>query len=82
MFEWFKRFWDWVDERDIDKHFVSLVILSGTWSITRWAMAFAAQSVVAGASGTGTAAIITAVVAPYSVMQGYALKVYFESRTV
>lgn len=75
------KFWDWIDARDIDKHFVSLVILYGTWTITRWAMAFAAAQQLAHVTGSDTAMIIAAVVGPYSVMQGYALKVYFDARS-
>lgn len=74
------KFWDWVDNRDIDKHAVSLVILYGTWTITRWAMAFASACTLAKVPGLETAAVIGAVVGPYSVMQGYALKVYFDAR--
>jgi hypothetical protein len=70
-------FWDWIDKRDIDKHAVSMVILYGTVKITSWAMAFA------GTHGTdaNVALNIAAVSAPYMVLQGAALKWYFESRS-
>ena len=34
-------FWDWIDNRDIDKHVVSVFIMYGTYYITNWAMACA-----------------------------------------
>lgn len=71
-------FWNWVDDRDIDKHAVSLAILWGTWKITEWSMAYA--SAATSKSGIEVAAVIAAVSAPYMALQGYALKQYFEAR--
>jgi hypothetical protein len=71
------RWWDWIDDRDIDKHAVSLVILYGTWAITRWAMNFAETG---NRPGLEVAAIIGAVVAPYMALQGAAIKFYFAAR--
>lgn len=82
--KWFgplTQLWDFIDARDIDKHVVSLVILWGTWSITRWAMGFAAAMAAMKVSGLEIAAIIGAVIGPYSMLQGYALKVYFGARS-
>jgi len=78
-FEWVKRFWNFVDERDIDKHVVSLIILTGTWKVTSWAMAFA--ETVHNQPGLEVAAIIAAVAAPYMAMQAAALAFYFKART-
>ncbi len=74
----FGAFWDWVDDRDIDKGFISLVILYGTWEITRWAMAYAEHGQ---RPGLEVAAIIAAVTAPYAALQMAAIKFYFEART-
>jgi hypothetical protein len=73
----FTHFWDWVDERDIDKGVISLVILYGTWELTRWAMDYAMNGQ---RPGLEIAAIIAAVTTPYMALQGAAIKFYFESR--
>jgi hypothetical protein len=72
------RFWDWIDARDIDKHAVSIFIMSGTWHVTEWAMNFAEAH--DSLSGLEMAAVIGAVVGPYSLLQGAAIKYYFEAR--
>lgn len=69
--------WDWIDGRDIDKHFVSLAILSGTVFITHWAMEFAYWS---NRPGLEVAAIIAAVLAPYMALQAAAISFYFKAR--
>ena len=68
--------WEWIDKRQIDQHAVSVVILYGTWTITKWAMAFGAAA--NGIPGLEKAAIIGAVVTPYSALQAAAIKWYFE----
>jgi hypothetical protein len=70
--------WDWVDARDIDKHAVSLAILYGTASVTKWAMRFAEHG---DRPGIEIAAIIAAVVAPYMALQAAAIAWYFKART-
>lgn len=74
----FSAFFDWVDNRDADKHFVSLVILSGTAQLTLWAEHFAETG---NRPGLEVAAIIAAVFAPYMVLQTAALAWYFRART-
>lgn len=73
-----KRWWDWIDERQIDKHVASLVIMLGTIKVVEWAMAFAVSSKL---PGVETAAVIAAVTTPYSALQAAALKYYFEARS-
>ena len=75
---WLTRGWDWIDERNIDKHAVSIVILWGTWRVTEWAMAYAA--IEADRTGIEVAAVIAAVMAPYMALQAGALKWYFDAR--
>lgn len=71
------RFYDWIDERQVDKHFVSLAILSGTVVVTKWAMTFASASP---RPGFEVAAIIAAVTAPYMALQAAAISFYFKAR--
>lgn len=73
-----KRFWDWVDERDIDKHTVCIVVFYGTIRITEWAMWFAHNST---RPGLEVAAIIAAVTTPYMGLQTAAIAFYFKART-
>lgn len=79
---WFARraseTWDWIDDRDIDKHAVSLAILFGTVKVTAWAMRFAETH--GEKTGIEAAAIIGAVVAPYMALQAAALAFYFRAR--
>lgn len=72
------RFWDWVDERQIDRHVASLAIFAVTWRLTTWAMAFA--SAHPDKSGLEVAAIIAALTGPWSIAQAAALRFYFDSR--
>ena len=74
---WFARFWNLIDDRDVDKHAVSLVVLYGTWVVTRWAMHFAE---VGARPGLEVAAIIAAVSAPYMALQAAAINYYFKAR--
>ena len=74
-----KRLWDFIDERDIDKHIVSLFILWGTWKITDWSMGFAAA--LGAKPGIEVAAVIAAVTAPYMALQAAAIAFYFRSRS-
>jgi len=69
--------WDWVDRRQIDKHFVSLAILYGTVRVTDWAMRFAEE---AERPGLEVAAIVGAVIAPYMALQAAAIGFYFRAR--
>lgn len=72
------RFWDWIDQRQVDKHAVAAAVLAGTIVITRWAMHYA--ELHAERPGLDTAAVIAAVLAPYMALQGAAIKFYFEAR--
>ena len=76
---WITRAWDWIDERDVDKHAVSWAILYGTVVVTRWAQHYAEVS--AGKNGVEVAAVIAAVLVPYMALQGAAIKWYFEARS-
>ena len=71
------QFWEWIDRRDIDKHTVSLAILSGTAIVTKWAMHYAENGE---RPGLEIAAILAAVLAPYMALQAAAIKWYFEGR--
>lgn len=80
-FGWLTRLWDWVDRREVDKHTVSICVLYGTVVVTRWAMNFAEVQSSLGRGGTEIAAIIAAVLGPYSLLQAAAIKFYFDNRT-
>jgi hypothetical protein len=76
-FGFLTQFWDWVDDRDIDKQIISIVILYGTWELTQWAMRFSEHG---DRPGLEIAAIIGAVTGPYALLQGAAIKFYFDAR--
>jgi hypothetical protein len=71
-------FWDWVDSRSVVRRLVLFITLWMTWLAFQWAADFAL--VVIDKSGIEAAAIIAAVTAPISVLQGYVFKVYAEGR--
>lgn len=75
---WFTRGWDWIDERDIDKHIASLGIFYGTVLVTQWAMRYADTH--ADNSGVEVAAVIAAIMAPYMALQAAAISFYFKAR--
>jgi hypothetical protein len=77
-FGWMTRIWDFIDNRDIDKHAVSLMVLWGTYKLTEWAMLYV--STCKDKSGVEIAAIIAAVTAPYMALQAAAIKFYFDAR--
>lgn len=76
---WLARFWNWVDDRDIDKHVLSVLILLGTKVVTDWAMLYA--SMHADRPGLDVAAVIAAVTAPYMALQAAAIKFHFNARS-
>ena len=73
------KLWDWIDDRQIDKHIVAIIVLYGTKLITTWAMQFAVDHHNSD-NAIGIAAIIGAVSAPYMALQAAVIKFYFESR--
>lgn len=73
------QFWDWIDNRNIDKHILSVGVFWGTVKLTDWAILFAATH--AQPSGIEIAAIIAAVTGPYMALQAAALKFYFDARS-
>lgn len=71
------KFWDFLDQRDIEKHVVAGVILYGTVYILYWSVEFAWKSPRAGAD---VALIISAVTAPWAILQGAIAHFYFNSK--
>lgn len=69
--------WDFVDRRQIDAHVVSAIVLWGTIKITAWAMRFAEH---AERPGIEVAAIIGAVMVPWSALQAAAITFVFRAR--
>ena len=69
--------WEWIDKRDIDAHMVAGFLLYATYKITAWCMGFAETSA---RPGMEVAAIIGAILVPWSGLQAVAVKWYFEKR--
>lgn len=70
--------WDWIDRRQIDAHVVAAIVLWGTIKITSWAMHYAASHPER--SGVDLAAVIAAVMVPWSALQAAVCKWYFDTR--
>lgn len=71
--------WDWIDKRDIDKHIVAGLVLWMTFKITDWAMHLAMNHPEK--TGLEIAAIIGAIMVPWSALQAAAIKFFFEARS-
>lgn len=70
--------WDFIDRRDIDKHAISVAVLFGTVKVTQWAMGFVENH--PDVDPLHAAAVIAAVLGPYTALQGAAIKWYFDAR--
>ena len=73
------QFWDFVDRRQIDAYAISVAILYGTVIITEWAMGFVDSHPEI--DGLKAAAVIAAVMAPWSALQAAAVKFLFDARS-
>ena len=70
--------WNWFDRRQIDSQMVALAVLYLTFDLAGWAMAFADHH--PDMDGLKMAAIIAAVLGPWTVLQGAVVKFYFDAR--
>lgn len=74
-----ERFLAWADQRSFVsvRAFTLYVTLWMTWEAFQWAAQYAYATQL---DGLGTAAVVAAVTAPISVLQGFIFKVYAESK--
>lgn len=82
MNRWFEPLsvlWDWIDKRDIDKHVVSGLVLWMTFRITDWALHYTMNHPEK--SGLEIAAVLGAVMIPWSGLQTAVIKFFFDART-
>jgi hypothetical protein len=77
--DWLRRFWNFIDDRDIDKHFVALVIILGAFKVMQWSFAFAEK--VDHQPGFEVAAVIASITAPLAVILPIVVNFYFKART-
>lgn len=73
------QLWDFIDERDIDKHAMAWAVFWMTCYVTKWALDFV--WIYPDKSGIEVSAQIAAVMVPWSGVQAIVIKWYFESRT-
>ena len=70
--------WEFIDRRQIDAYAVSVAIMYGTVVITSWAMGFVdAHPEV---DGFKSAAVIAAIMGPWSALQAAAIRFLFDAR--
>ena len=74
----FSDFWDFVDERQIDVHLMSWATFAGTAWIINWATHFVAHH--PDKPGIEVAAIIAAVMVPWTPVQAAVVAWYFRAR--
>jgi hypothetical protein len=72
-------FWNWFDERDVEKHLVALSTLILTYKILNWSMGYAASETVR--SGTEIAAVLASINVPMAGLQAAVINFYFKART-
>lgn len=78
-FGWLTRLWDWFDDRDIDKHVMAWATFYITIRIVSWAAEFIDDH--PDKPGLEVAAIVTAVMLPWTPVQAKVIQWYFDSRT-
>lgn len=71
------HFWDWIDRRTIFRRSIIVFALFMTWDATVHAWEFSDASKF---DGTGTAAVIFAVLAPLVALQKFAFDIYNDAR--
>jgi hypothetical protein len=74
----FGQFWDFIDNRDIDKHAMTWATFSVTCYMIYWCMEYV--WVHPEKSGLDIAAVIAAIMLPWTPLQGAVIKWYFASR--
>ena len=78
MSNFFDRLFQIIDKYGVVRRSVLGITLWATWKSYTWAALFAGEST---RSGMDFAAIIAAVLAPITVLQGHAFQAYIVSRT-
>lgn len=78
MSDWVARFWDWLDSRAVVRRASLALTFWMTYAAFEWAKQFALATKL---GGIDAAAIIAAVTAPITVLQGYVFKAYIDGRS-
>ncbi len=71
--------WDWIDQRDIDKHIMAWAVFVMTYYIVFWSLEYIWAH--PDKPGLEVGAIIAAVMVPWAPVQAAVIKWYFEART-
>ena len=71
--------WDWFDKRDIDKHLMAWATFSATCYVGYWGTEFVWAH--PDKPGLEVAAIVGALLLPWTPMQAKVIQWYFEART-
>lgn len=72
-------FWDWFDQRQVEKHLVAAATMIATFMVIRWSIGYADLHV--DKSGSDLALVIGAINAPMLALQGVVINYYFKART-
>lgn len=71
--------WDFVDRRDIDKHVTAWAVFGMTFYLGDWVLDYVFAH--PDKPGLEVAAIVTAIMLPWTPVQAAVIKWYFEART-
>ena len=71
--------WDFIDARDIEKYAIAIAVLYATYLTLDWSFTFAERHM--DKSGIELAAVIAAIVGPWSAVTAGVIKWLFDART-
>jgi len=70
--------WDWVDQRDIDKHALAIATFWYTIYLIDWVLEYVFTNPTK--SGVEVGLVVAAILLPWTPVQGYVFKWYFERK--
>ncbi len=74
---WFTRWWDFIDSRQIVRRIAFFVLLAMTWKAFAWAMEFVSTTTKSGAE---VGLMVAAVTVPIGYLQKAIVELYNEAR--
>jgi hypothetical protein len=74
---WFTRWWDFIDSRQIVRRIAFFVLLAMTWNSFTWAMEFVSTTTKSGAE---VGLMVAAVTVPIGYLQKAIVELYNEAR--
>lgn len=77
---WLTKWWDFVDTRGVVRRIVLGISLWMLWDVSKWSMAYADTALSMGKTDASLAAVMVAAGGPATMLAGWVIKVYVDSR--